>query len=100
VESLTVLRPPQGIDTTLSRRRATNTPLDQNADDPYRPDIDGLRAIAILSVIAGHVGLPAVAAATLESTYSLISGFLISSLLLNEADLRGDWTSGISTRVA
>lgn len=56
----------------------------------YRPDIDGLRAIAILSVVAYHVGLPGVSGGfTGVDVFFVISGFLITQLLYRELDNRG-----------
>lgn len=51
----------------------------------YRPDIDGLRAIAILLVVAFHVGLPGFEAGFVGvDIFFVISGFLITGLLLDE----------------
>ena len=51
----------------------------------YRPDIDGLRAIAVLGVVAFHTGLPGIAGGFVGvDVFFVISGFLISSLLLQE----------------
>ena len=50
----------------------------------YNPAIDGLRALAIALVIATHVGLPKVGGYHGVTVFFVISGYLITSLLLNE----------------
>ena len=56
----------------------------------YRPDIDGLRAIAIISVIAYHAGFPGFSGGFVGvNIFFVISGFLITSLLFNEAAASG-----------
>ena len=51
----------------------------------YRPDIDGLRALAILAVVGYPRARPSSPAASWASTSSsCISGFLISSILLSD----------------
>ncbi len=51
----------------------------------YRPDIDGLRAVAILGVVAYHVGLPVVSGGfTGVDVFFVISGFLITQLLARQ----------------
>lgn len=53
----------------------------------YRPDIDGLRALAVLLVVIFHADLGAVKGGYIGvDVFFVISGFLITSLLL--ADLR------------
>src|SRR5512134_2255564 len=56
----------------------------------YRPEIDGLRAIAILAVVAYHVGIPAAPGGFVGvDVFFVISGFLITGLLLDEYRCRG-----------
>lgn len=52
----------------------------------YRKDIDGLRAVAILLVVAFHVGLPGMRGGYIGvDVFFVISGYLITSLLVAEA---------------
>ena len=51
----------------------------------YRPDIEGLRAIAILLVVASHAGVPALDAGFIGvDVFFVISGYLITGLLAAE----------------
>jgi len=53
----------------------------------YRADIDGLRALAILSVIAFHSGLPHVGGGFVGvDVFFVISGYLISSHMFRDLD--------------
>ena len=51
----------------------------------YRPEIDGLRALAVLPVIAFHAGAPAFAGGFIGvDVFFVISGYLITSILLED----------------
>jgi peptidoglycan/LPS O-acetylase OafA/YrhL len=51
----------------------------------YRPDIDGLRAVAILGVVAYHLGLPFISGGfTGVDVFFVISGYLITQLLVRQ----------------
>ena len=51
----------------------------------YRPDIDGLRAIAVAIVVAFHAGVPGFTGGFVGvDVFFVISGFLITGLLVEE----------------
>ena len=56
----------------------------------HRQDIEGLRAVAVIAVIAYHAGVPLTGGGFVGvDVFLVISGFLITSLLLNEWDGSG-----------
>ncbi|MFG2996829.1 acyltransferase family protein [Streptomyces sp. NPDC048340] len=56
----------------------------------FRPDIEGLRAVAVLSVLAFHAGIPGAAGGFVGvDVFFVISGYLITGLLLREAVTTG-----------
>ncbi len=57
----------------------------------YRPDIDGLRAIAVGTVVLFHAGICCSGGYIGVDVFFVISGFLITSLLLKDLD-RGTFT--------
>lgn len=65
--------------------------------DGYRPEIDGLRAVAVLGVVAYHASLARVTGGFVGvDVFFVISGYLITSLILREGDagrfsLRAFW---------
>jgi len=61
-------------------------------DLQYRPDIDGLRAIAVLSVVLFHIGVPHMDGGYVGvDIFFVISGFLITKIIAGEVE-RGDFS--------
>src|SRR5262245_8947774 len=86
------------------RSRATGRRATEGADaagsealGTYQPGLDGLRAMAILVVLAYHAEIPAARGGFLGiSQFFTLSGFLIASILLRrhqagDPDLRSFW---------
>ncbi|MEU8238804.1 acyltransferase family protein [Actinoplanes missouriensis] len=56
----------------------------------FRPDIEGMRAIAVTLVVLSHAGVAALAGGYVGvDVFFVISGFLITTLLLKELDRTG-----------
>jgi peptidoglycan/LPS O-acetylase OafA/YrhL len=77
--------------TTLYRSEwATRTRPAHEGGPGYRPDIAGLRAVAILLVVVYHAGLPAITGGYVGvDVFFVISGFLITSHLAAELTRTG-----------
>jgi peptidoglycan/LPS O-acetylase OafA/YrhL len=81
-ETVQIHRIPQGDPVAVSRTSARPS--------HWRPDIEGLRALAVGVVIAAHIGVPSMAGGFVGvDVFFVISGFLITSLLLREIDKTG-----------
>jgi peptidoglycan/LPS O-acetylase OafA/YrhL len=53
----------------------------------YRPDVDGLRALAILPVVLYHAGIPGFSGGFVGvDVFFVISGYLMASLIIREID--------------
>ena len=51
----------------------------------YRPEIDGLRALAVLGVALFHIGLPYFNGGYIGvDVFFVISGYLITSIIMND----------------
>ena len=69
---------------------AWDPPVSSDARPHFRPDIEGLRAIAILAVLAYHARAPGFSGGFVGvDVFFVISGFLITGLLLRERDRTG-----------
>jgi peptidoglycan/LPS O-acetylase OafA/YrhL len=65
-------------------------PSNQQASIPFRPDIEGLRALAVVLVIASHAGLPFLRGGFVGvDVFFVLSGYLITSLLMKEISSSG-----------
>jgi peptidoglycan/LPS O-acetylase OafA/YrhL len=66
------------------------SPRQNPAEHGFRPDVEGLRAVAIVAVLLCHAGLPFFAGGYVGvDVFFVISGFLITRLLLNELESTG-----------
>jgi peptidoglycan/LPS O-acetylase OafA/YrhL len=57
----------------------------------FRPDIEGLRAVAVAAVVLFHAGVPGIGGGYIGvDVFFVISGFLITALMLREMNTTGD----------
>jgi peptidoglycan/LPS O-acetylase OafA/YrhL len=76
-------RRPTGAD---HARRAKQESASQQQRGDFRPDIQGLRALAIVTVVLFHAGVPGISGGFVGvDIFFVISGFLITGLLWREA---------------
>lgn len=63
---------------------------DSKISKAFRPDIEGLRAVAVVSVVLFHAGIPGVQGGFVGvDVFFIISGFLITGMLWREAGASG-----------
>lgn len=80
--------PPPGPPATPSRSGGESGPSPHRS--AFRPDIEGLRAVAVLAVLAFHAGIPGLAGGFVGvDVFFVISGYLITGLLVREAVTTG-----------
>lgn len=67
-----------------------NAPAINQSAKQFRRDIEGLRAIAVIAVVAFHFGVPGIPGGFAGvDVFFVISGYLITSLLLQELEASG-----------
>ena len=76
--------------TTVAHERAMPKNARQATQGSFRNDIQGLRAVAVMLVLLYHAGAPVLPGGFVGvDVFFVISGFLITGLLIKEADLTG-----------
>ena len=76
--------------TAVLEHRVAGSSARTGGGEGFRPDIEGLRAVAILLVVLSHAGIGAVAGGYVGvDVFFVLSGFLITSLLLREVAATG-----------
>ncbi|MEV6976238.1 acyltransferase family protein [Kitasatospora sp. NPDC093806] len=85
-DAYTIPGPPTGG--TVSR--GSDAPGPAPRPTGFRPDIEGLRAVAVLAVLAFHAAVPGLAGGFVGvDVFLVISGYLITGLLVREATTTG-----------
>lgn len=76
------------VDAVVGQRQGTAAVTGSGVD--YRPDIEGLRAIAVLGVVLFHAHLPQFGGGFVGvDVFYVLSGFLITSLIVAEVEKTG-----------
>ncbi|MEI8334366.1 MAG: acyltransferase, partial [Chloroflexota bacterium] len=66
-----------------------SVPGPRGVSSSFRPDLEGLRGIAVLLVVAYHAGLPVGGGFVGVDVFFVLSGFLITGLLVRERERAG-----------
>ena len=71
--------------------RASTEPVtaSRGASAEFRPDLEALRGVAVLLVVAYHAGLPVGGGFVGVDVFFVLSGFLITGLLVRERERKG-----------
>jgi peptidoglycan/LPS O-acetylase OafA/YrhL len=84
------------MSTTIGSRTGADLPLQPIASAPaaprsaFRPDIEGLRAVAVVLVVLSHAGIVTFSGGYVGvDVFFVISGFLITTLLVKELSRTG-----------
>src|SRR6204780_276629 len=79
------------MSTAIDRSTATgNEAGTPPGDRTFRPDVQGMRAIAILLALVYHAGIPGFSGGYVGiEVFFVISGFVITGLLLRERERTG-----------
>jgi peptidoglycan/LPS O-acetylase OafA/YrhL len=78
------------VGAAYSPRHARTVPVPQPVRPQYRPQIDGLRALAIVAVLLFHLGFGWIPGGFIGvDVFFVLSGYLISGLLLTEVQESG-----------
>src|SRR4029450_100125 len=80
------------ISRAMSAARQPAAEVPRRDDGGFRADIEGLRGVAVLFVVLFHAGLPVPGGVIGVDVFFVISGFLITGLLLRESERTG-WVS-------
>src|SRR6202142_3648699 len=81
---------PRAVEPGRSRPPAGTQPPTIGTQLPYRPGLDGLRALAVAGVVLYHAGVSWMPGGFLGvDVFFVISGYLITSLLIAEFDQTG-----------
>jgi peptidoglycan/LPS O-acetylase OafA/YrhL len=79
-----------GVEQRLTAGNSTHHQALSPHPSSFRPDIEGLRAVAILLVVCFHAGMPWLRGSFIGvDVFFVLSGYLITELLLNEMDRTG-----------
>ena len=80
---------PGGTGSTAPAHHGRGGSLAEGALSRFRPDVEGLRAVAVVAVVAAHAALGVPGGYVGVDVFFVISGFLITRLLLAEARATG-----------